>query len=295
MIPGHLVFYSTSAVLLDQLVAHPSLRDFKSFRDQPWFTDIADEADWSFYILSNDQITFAAFPGLADARFHFSLGPPDAGTYELRNWWAFNKEQEDNLIPLLPEERAYVAQILVEHGASIAAKHEEKGQSIFTSEGSEYEIEARKGSFPGFIWFQPQFAFWVIRNDTLWKDLGFGNRFILRRERGGPVLDRQEPARHIVMSPPRAKEPWEGGTKPYLMEGLYNHFQGEKYKSKSSFAARGLNDADRLQEWWELPEKPYGIGQTMYIDRQRGIELWDRDGNLVWRGSKTLAIPDIVY
>jgi hypothetical protein len=57
----------------------------------------------------------------------------------------------------------------------------------------------------------------------------------------------------------------------------------------------GNNDADGLQEWWELPEKPYGTGQTMYIDRQRGIELWDRDGNLVWRGSKTLAIPDIVY
>jgi hypothetical protein len=210
---------------------YPVLRDFESFRAGPWFGEIADEAEWSFYIMTNKQITFAGFPGLADVRFHLSLAPPDGGVYEIRDEWSFKEDSPDGMLPLLSDERSSVVNALSAHRKLVAEKQEENGRPTFSHDGSEYEIEAVEGGYNGGLWFEKKYSLHVVKNvDRYRNDLGFGNRFILRRERGGPLLDRQEPNRHIVFTPAHPKEEWEGGHRPYLLEHMYNHFQGEKYK-----------------------------------------------------------------
>jgi hypothetical protein len=37
-----------------------------------------------------------------------------------------------------------------------------------------------------------------------------------------------------------------------------------------------------------MPEKGYDTGQIIYVDRERGVEIWDEKGEVVWKGSKTL-------
>jgi hypothetical protein len=223
---GHLVYYSTGRELRHQLLQYPCLRSFEAFKTGPYFTEIADEGEWNYYIFKNKQITFAAFPGLADVRFHLSYGPPDSGVYELRDPWAFKREGDDGMFPLLPDERVAMVDSIREH-------HEQEltNRTTFSAQGSEYEIHMVEGQYDGDLWFEKKYALHLVTDTTKFnEDLGFGNRFFLRRKRGGPILDRQEPHRHIAIKPPRPAEEHIGAPRPYFIEGMYNHFQGEKYK-----------------------------------------------------------------
>jgi hypothetical protein len=174
---GHGVYFSTSSHVVNQAMKHPSLMDFDSFKNERWFGEMADEAEWSFYLLSNDQITFITFPAMADTRFHLSRAPPNTAVYELREHWAFKQDAPNGLMPLPEDERGAIIDTISQYEQNITELRYDRGRPTFTDQGSEYEIEFRFGEYDGLLWFDRQFAIHVTRDDGQFSSaLGQGNR-----------------------------------------------------------------------------------------------------------------------
>lgn len=115
----------------------------------------------------------------------------------------------------------------------------------FSANGVEREVEMRSGkeAAEGLeLWFPSEF--YVAYESTLGP--GFDNnggdtrRFLMRRAPNGPVTERIEPEHPLLVRVPPGKEDmntqYNTGNRPWLREGLYNHFQHEKYRGTSIVA-----------------------------------------------------------
>jgi hypothetical protein len=68
----------------------------------------------------------------------------------------------------------------------------------------------------------------------IWLICSVHTRYIVRREPGGPVYDREEPnVREIIFPSKVVAEGDPHDDSVVALEFLYNHFQGEKYKRES--------------------------------------------------------------
>ncbi len=94
-------------------------------------------------------------------------------------------------------------------------------RATFTSEGQEYTVDLHDGEFPGGLWFPKQFSVHyrpdygrVPKNDV--------RRYLMRRAPNGVIVERVEPMPPVYIEVDGAR--WT------MTEGLYNHFQAEKYQ-----------------------------------------------------------------
>jgi hypothetical protein len=65
----------------------------------------------------------------------------------------------------------------------------------------------------------------------------------MRRERGGPVVERIEPLEQIIVPAAAPLDGWgyNPGNRPWIREALYAHYQGEKYeRAHASAVINGL-------------------------------------------------------
>lgn len=109
----------------------------------------------------------------------------------------------------------------------------------FSAQGVEREVDMRSGkeAAEGLeLWFPPEF--YVAYESTLGPSFdnngGDMRRYLMRRAPNGPVTERFEPEHPLLVRVPPGKEDtnaqYSTGNRPWLREGLYNHFQHEKYR-----------------------------------------------------------------
>ena len=99
----------------------------------------------------------------------------------------------------------------------------------------------------------------------------------MRRTRGGPVVERFEPVDYTLVPATIPHEGWvySQGNRPWVREFMYNHYQGEKYAS-----------------WYALPEEPLALGDVLYISKDTGAHVWDKDGKMLFQtGEATVKTP----
>ena len=65
------------------------------------------------------------------------------------------------------------------------------------------------------------------------------------------------------------------GTRPWLREYMYNHYQGEKYAS-----------------WYALPEEPLKKGDVLYTAKDSGAFVWDGEGKMLFQTGEATVKAD---
>jgi hypothetical protein len=141
-------------------------------------------------------------------------------------------------------------------------------RATFSDAGQEAEVQLGFGADAAgdfYLWFEPQFAV-TYRSALGASTAGHGRdmrRYLMRRAPRGPVTERLEPEEPRVVAPLKSLPGWtyDMQNRPWLREGLYSHFQAEKYQRESGFAARGRR-ADRpvaLQPGGRCRRTRYGL------------------------------------
>ena len=165
----------------------------------------------------------------------------------------------------------------------------------FSAKGVEREVEMHSGkeAAEGLeLWFPPEF--FVAYESTLgpsFDNNGADTRsYLMRRAPRGPISERIEPERPLLVPvPPENTDmnaQYSTGNRPWLREGLYNHFQHEKYRGAYLFSIHSWAVADSISDWWALPPDALKQGERMYIDRANGAHVWDAHGKMVWESPR---------
>ncbi|KIP02588.1 hypothetical protein PHLGIDRAFT_287083 [Phlebiopsis gigantea 11061_1 CR5-6] len=264
-IPGHLAFFANSHHLTEEFMTFPGVRTLDGFLSEPWMDSGApDEAEWSHWAFTHTDLTFLRFPGLVVGQFHVSV--PGAGVFSIDNagyWTAMNRVTEPG------HNRIRAALYWAAQQRARAPR-----KALFSSGGTERHVELRDGAAEGFLWFPQRFAVDVlVPPELITADWWQTKRFLMRRERGGPVVYRTEPmfADDWFVLPVEAFSDAYAPSVGFPMHAhdmLYNHFQVEKYT-----------------EWWKLPGLParaLGADEVLYVDKDRGAWVWDARGRVVF-------------
>ncbi|EKM54901.1 uncharacterized protein PHACADRAFT_259066 [Phanerochaete carnosa HHB-10118-sp] len=169
----------------------------------------------------------------------------------------------------------YAVREHAERRATAAAGEARK--ALFSGGGRESAVVLREGAYEGFVWFTRQYAVdFVVPEELVSADWWQTKKFLVRRERGGPVHYRTEPMYHDdwFVLPPEAytdADPAHIASPMLAHDCLYNHFQTEKYA-----------------EWWKapgLPSTPLGANELLYVDKERGAWVWDERGRILFNSS----------
>jgi hypothetical protein len=172
-VPGHMAFFRHTPTVLDSLLTYPVFASFAAFKAGPWFGEIADEAEWSHFLLTSPRLTWLVLPGLVDARVRFHHGP-SRGVFELRDEWFWDGHSAHTLLPSTPDTRtALLAALRV-------VAPDTRPPPTFSDTGSEYAValEPGAGAYVGGIWFDPAYALHANMDAARYRaDLGFGQRY----------------------------------------------------------------------------------------------------------------------
>jgi len=271
--PGHMTVFRRSAVIAAAFLQHPPLASYENYVSLPLPSDAPEEGEYSHLLLTQTGFTFLRFDAMIEAAHHVSSL---AGVFSLENYyWADHSLGEGP--PPVSVENA-----IVRTSAQIAlAVRRLDGQApepTFSERGNETEVVLHDGAGAAeglFIWFPIEYT--VSYLSVLGPGLpGNGRdcrRYTMRRMRHGPVTERFEPVRRSIVDPPVPFPDWvyDTSNRPWLREGLYMHFQTEKYRP-----------------WWSLPDRPLADGEVLYIDKEHGAHLWDADGVMLWESNRTI-------
>ncbi|KAF8312889.1 uncharacterized protein EI90DRAFT_3092675 [Cantharellus anzutake] len=323
-LPGHLCFFRHSQSIVDEFLKYPALRSLEAFRaaekDGRWIGSDAEEQEYSHFAFTNKNLTFLTFYAMNNHDTY--LSSPKLGTYSVINAHHLSdgllirnsplaseasgsrtrpppdKEQPnsehivEHTVPSLRTDlRDRLLLHITHHKHLLSSIHRAGSRSWhkFSKGGFEYEVEIRYGSYQ-LAWFDKKLAVSYAVDNELVKGKGFGRadsvRYVMRRERGGPITERVERLKTIefadISADSHAVRDADGGlpslarTKlhrfsytdhPYLLECLYTHFQHEKYNP-----------------WWDVPEKSL-TDEILFVnrDRQNGfLEIWDKSGEVVF-------------
>jgi hypothetical protein len=113
----------------------------------------------------------------------------------------------------------------------------------------------------------------------------------MRREPGGPVIERLEPEDFMMMDPLAPLDDWIYGrwNRPLLREALYNHYQHEKYQSACPYP-QCVVEVDQPAAvdvgWWSLPDRSLRQGEILYIVKEHGAHIWDQWNYVVWESPR---------
>ncbi|KAF8333036.1 uncharacterized protein EI90DRAFT_3153808 [Cantharellus anzutake] len=283
--PGHLTFFRHSERVIDEYMKYPRLKDLKtwlrigedktleedqgweSHRLRDWISEGAEEVEYSTYTLTNPRLTFLRFPALSFTSHHLSSA--SLGVYGVTDG-----DRLDLITPAASAaNRELIRNILEERKEATVPRH--NPFQLFSPEGYEYVVKLHNATFSGWLWFPLRYSVHYEPDFKLADAMGF-RRYVMRRAANGPVTERLEPAEPIFMRPPSGnlkndpnanKEARSG--QPILFEFLYNHFQVEKF-----------------QKWWILPDTALQPSDIMFIDRDRGMQIWNRGGTVTFRVRK---------
>ena len=226
----------------------------------------------------------------------------DHGVYAIDNdaWWDLPPPSS----PTAVDVRLTINSILSRRG------REWNQRPTFSKQGREYVVELRDGLFPHWVWFPKQFAVDYVADYTLVPP-GVGNRLVslshsfftyclvviilvcwhrytMRRAKNGPVTERTEPNDPIVVPPKDLTTDFDTTNRPFLVELLYVHFQGEKYTGTSDRRGMILPGASLRpmfnidSDWWALPDRPLDKGEVLFVDKDHGAQVWDSHGEIIF-------------
>ncbi|KAF9031525.1 hypothetical protein BDZ89DRAFT_1063922 [Hymenopellis radicata] len=254
--PGHMMFYRHSDDVVRELMNMPHVRDMDSFMQDPFLSHISEEVEWSHFTLLNANLSFVTFPAMVHQSIHVStldgvFGFDGVDTSAMRK----HQSEADALVPLSMtslEQRNDLIQAV----RTWRATHQTRSRATFSSEGQEYTVALHDGEFPGGLWFPKEFSVHyqpdygrAPKNDM--------RRYLMRRAPNGVIVQRVEPMppAHIQVA----------GAQWTMVEGLYNHFQSEKY-----------------QPYWDLPVTAIGTHEYLFMEKETGIEIWDAQGGVTF-------------
>jgi len=257
-LPGHLSFFRHSSRVVDQFMLFPNFRSVDTFLNMPWLGGDTEESEWSHFAFLNTNLTFLRFDAMITTPSHLSsLG---TGVYAIAN---------DKRLPSTSELRSTFNSIIHER------ERDWVHRPTFSSAGVEYAIDLVDGQYPHWAWFPKQYTVHYAPDYAkITRDVG--RRFIMRRTPGGPTSERQEPDDRLfiplAVSDDRDPTTLDISGRPYLLELLYTHFQKEKYA-----------------DWWALPDRPIEKGEVLFMNKDKGAQVWDSQGQVLF---DTAALPE---
>ncbi|KAI0033850.1 hypothetical protein K488DRAFT_84587 [Vararia minispora EC-137] len=264
--PGHMTAFRNSPAVAAQFLATPALATFDAFVGDDFISEACEEGEYSHHLFMRSGLTFLRFDAMVDTVHHISTLD---GVFGIENdGWAerdrSDEPAESALVRLAPQ----INDALRQHSASA------RPRATFTSAGHEAKVDiVNDGSRAPFLWFGAQYA--VMYHSVLGREVdGNGRamrRYAMRREPHGPVMERFEPEEPFLVPAREPRGDWAYGThnRPWLREALYNHLQTEKYK-----------------RWWSLPREALKPGDVLYMDKEHGAHLWDKEGALLWHSAR---------
>ncbi|KAF8320047.1 hypothetical protein DL93DRAFT_2094499 [Clavulina sp. PMI_390] len=299
---GHLMFFKHEKRVLEEFFNFHALRSAQIFIDAPrdWIDPGAEEVDYSTFVMLNNNLTFYAWSALSWSGTHvsttngiFSLDrghmvPLASGIVEASDT-ARIQEGRARVVGFVHDIQktkppqgceTHVTPSSTYGGSSLSGlKLPCAYRPAFSNRGTEYPVTFHAGTFAGWAWFRPEFTVHYEPNYTHEAYTRVrrhdAHRAVIRRAINGPVVERIEPQRYRLIPPYNVLEHERELSKeydPYLIEFLYNHYQGEKYS-----------------RWWKLPTEALQPGEILYIDRDKGAEVWDTTGEVIWSQWATQA------
>ncbi|VDB89105.1 unnamed protein product [Peniophora sp. CBMAI 1063] len=279
-VPGHLAIFRRDAAVAAEFMKVDWLSSFSSFENMPFTpTEATEEAEFSHLLFMRTGLSFLRFDALADSQYHvstlggvFALEDPTAAMLALDDYdavahipipgRAYNESAPPTAGEVLLASRAHITTVVRQR---LRDAHR---RSTFSPEGREVAVDLLndKHADHGLVyWFPADFA--VYYHSSLGRDMLMHGRdtrrFLMRRQRGGPVTERFEPEVRLAFGSHSTRP------RPWLREAIYTHFQREK-----------------SAEWWSMPMRAIAPGEMLYVDREASAHLWDARAHIVWENSK---------
>ncbi|KAJ7593635.1 hypothetical protein C8J56DRAFT_1043437 [Mycena floridula] len=235
--PGHMNIFSTEPKVVQEFMRFPNIQTLGEYLEEPFLESPAVEEDeYSYFLFWHSNLTFIRFDCMVEGQYH--LSSPGLGVSPIQDEWKFNISNTD-------------------------AGHVQDVVNARLLIDSALDLNARNH-----VGFTKQFS---IHYQTEWVKMFWqgGRRLVYRRQTGGPVVERREPANNAVIVPTSldANVHHVKEHRPILREMLYAHFRQEKYTP-----------------WWkDLPYKAMQGGEVLFIHTTMGAFQWDREGRLLWQ------------